>query len=88
MYEHLTVVGQRGQITLPKDIRDKEGIHPKDKVIVKIEDDKIVVEKTSKSKNKKAQMVEGYRNLAALDKAIEEDFSHASAEADGMLDDY
>ena len=88
MYEHLSIVGQRGQITLPKDIREKEGIKHKDKVIVKIEDNKIVVEKTRTQKDRKAEMIEGYRHLATLDQTTEGDFAYASAEADGMMDDY
>ena len=45
MYESITTVGERGQITLPKTIRDKEGLKKKDKVIVKLEDNKIIVKK-------------------------------------------
>ncbi len=77
MYEHLSIVGQRGQITLPKDIRDKEGIRPKDKVIVKIEDDKIVVEKTVKRKDRKTQLIEGYKQMSVLDRSTENDFARA-----------
>ena len=52
MYESVTVVGERGQITIPKTIREKEGLKKKDKVIVKIENDKIVVEKALSKKEK------------------------------------
>ncbi len=45
MYETIVVMGERGQITIPKTIREIQGLKPKDKVIVKIEDKRIVVEK-------------------------------------------
>ena len=88
MYEHVSVVGERGQITLPKAIRDKEGLKPEDKVIVKIEEDKIVVEKLVSKQEKKRQMIEGYRYFSGLDGILEENFKYSSSEADAMLDDY
>ena len=88
MYESVVVVGERGQVTIPKDIRDKEGIKPKDKVIVKIEDDKVVVEKALSKKQKEALMAEGYKKMAKADKEIEEEWKYVSKEADAMLDEY
>lgn len=88
MYESVVVVGERGQVTIPKDIRDKEGIKPKDKVIVKIEDDRVVVEKALSKKQKEELMAEGYKKMAKLDKEIEEEWKYTSKEADAMLDDY
>ncbi len=88
MYEHVTVVGERGQITIPKDIREKEGLKPKDHVIVKIENDRIVVEKKLGKKQMQLLMAEGYRRMAGLDEQVEDDFRFASGEADAMLDDY
>ncbi len=88
MYEGISSVGERGQITLPKALRAAKGIKPKDKVIVKIEDERIVVEKAISRKEKEKLMVEGYRKLAALDLAIEDEMKHVSKEADRFLDDY
>lgn len=88
MYETITVVGERGQITIPKTIRDLEGLKPRDKIIVKIEDDKIIVEKSFTKKQKEKLMVEGYKKMAKLDKEIEEEWKYASKEADAMIDDY
>jgi len=88
MYEHLSVVGQRGQITLPKDIREKEGIRPKDKVLIRLDDDRIVVEKTTKAKDQKALLIEGYKKMAHLALETEKEWAYASSEADAMLDDY
>lgn len=44
-FKGITTVTQKGQITLPKKIRDKFNISPRDNVVVKIEDNKIVVDK-------------------------------------------
>ena len=88
MYESVTVVGERGQITIPKTIREKEGLKAKDKVVVKIEGNRIVVEKSLGKKEKEELMIEGYKKMAKLDEELEEEMKHASREADEMLDDY
>ena len=81
MYESISVVGERGQITIPKAIREKEGLKKKDKVIVKIEDSRIVVEKAFGRQEKEKAMAEGYRRTAERSLAIAEDMKHASSEA-------
>ena len=88
MFETECVVGERGQITIPKLIREKEGLKKKDKVIVKIEDERIVVEKKLSKKEKEKLMIEGYKKMAKLDAEIEEEWKYVSTEADEMLDDY
>ena len=88
MYERVTTVGERGQITIPKTIRDKEGLKKKDKVIVKIEDDKIVVEKLLSKKEKEKLMKEYYIKYSKENEKIAEEWKYASKEADEMLDDY
>ncbi|MBU2100046.1 AbrB/MazE/SpoVT family DNA-binding domain-containing protein [Candidatus Micrarchaeota archaeon] len=88
MYETIATVGERGQITLPKAIRDKEGLKSKDKVIVKIENNKIVVEKKLSKKGKEKLMIEGYKKMAARDLELEKEMRYMSKEADEMLDDY
>ena len=87
MYESVTVVGERGQITIPKLIREKEGLNAKDKVIVSIVDNKIVVEKFSRE-DKEKLMIEGYKKMAKLDEEIEDEWKYVSKEADEMIDDY
>jgi len=88
VYETVTVVGERGQITIPKIIREKKGLEKKDKAIVKIEDDKIVVEKALSKKEKEKLMIEGYKRMAQIDQEIEEEMKYVSKEADEMLDEY
>ena len=88
MHESIAVIGERGQITIPKNIREKEGLKPKDKVIVKIEDNKIVVEKSLSKQEKEKLMIEGYKKMAKRDKEIAEEMKYVSREADAMMDEY
>ena len=88
MYESIAVVGERGQITIPKIIRQIEGIKPNDKLVIKIENEKIVVEKALSKKEKEKLMAQGYKEMAKLDLEIEEEWKYVSKEADEMLDDY
>lgn len=88
MYESFTVMGERGQITIPKDIRDKEGLKPKDKVIVKIEDNKIIIEKSISKKEKEKLIKEYYKKYGKFEEEVAEEWKYVSKEADAMLDDY
>ena len=88
MFESSTVVGERGQITIPKEIRDKEGIKAKDRVVVKTENNRIVVEKALGKKEKGRLMAEGYKKMAAADEKITREMKFASKEADAVLDEY
>ena len=88
MYESITVVGERGQITIPKLIREIGEIKPKDRVIVKIDNQQIVVEKASNHKEIEKLMAEGYKKMAKQDKEIEEEMKYVSKEADEMLNEY
>ncbi|MBI4045033.1 MAG: AbrB/MazE/SpoVT family DNA-binding domain-containing protein [Candidatus Diapherotrites archaeon] len=88
MYESVAVVGERGQITIPKNIRDLENIKPKDRVIVKIENDRIVVEKALGKAEKERLMVEGYKKMGKQGLELEGEMRHVSKEADAMLDEY
>jgi len=85
VYESITVVGERGQITIPKLIREKEGLNAKDRVIVSIVDNKIVVEKAS-DEDKEKLMIEGYKKMAKLMEEVEDEWKYVSVEADAMID--
>jgi len=87
MFESIAVVGERGQITIPKNIRDIKGIKAKDRVVVKIENDRVVLEKTAGKKEKEELMREYYRKNADLDRKTNEEWKWVSKEADEMLDD-
>ncbi len=88
MYESVCTVGERGQITIPKHIRKIRGIKAKDKVVMKIDGDKILVEKTLSKKEKEDLMKEFYIKYAKLNKQVAEEWKFASIEADRLLDDY
>lgn len=76
-------VGKRGQVTLPKELRDKLGIAAGDKVVVEEEEGKIVI-KTPVTRN---DLEKGYRERAEKMKEIEDEMREASEEADQMMGD-
>ncbi|HNW06005.1 MAG TPA: AbrB/MazE/SpoVT family DNA-binding domain-containing protein [archaeon] len=78
MYESYTTVGERGQITLPKIIREKANIKPKSRLIVKIENQNIVIEKPLSKKEKEKLMIDGYKKTSKLDLETAEDWKYTS----------
>ncbi|MFH1587707.1 MAG: AbrB/MazE/SpoVT family DNA-binding domain-containing protein [Candidatus Diapherotrites archaeon] len=88
MYETICVIGERGQITIPKTIREIKGMNPKEKVIVKIENDKIVVEKKLSKKEKEELMKEYYIKHAKENDGLAKEMESVSMEASRFLDDY
>ncbi|MBI4043392.1 MAG: AbrB/MazE/SpoVT family DNA-binding domain-containing protein [Candidatus Diapherotrites archaeon] len=84
----VTVMGERGQITIPKNIRDKEGLKPKDKVVVAIEDNRIILKKALSKKEKERMIKEYYTKYEWLEEKVAKEWEHVSKEADAMLDDY
>ena len=88
MYESVCTVGERGQITIPKSIREKEGLKEKDKVLVKIENERIVLEKLLSKKKKEELMIEGYKKMAKLSLEICKEWETTEKEANRFLDEY
>jgi len=76
-------VGDRGQVTLPKELREQLGIHGGDEVVVRDENDRIVIEKPVD----RATLAEGYRRRADRDRKINDAFDGGSSEADEELGD-
>lgn len=70
-------VGERGQVTLPKRIRERENIAGGDLVEVKIEDGKIVIQKPAD----RDKLKEGYEEMAERDREISEEMLEASETA-------
>ena len=70
-------VGERGQVTIPKSIREKEHIHSGDEVLITDRDGEIVIKKKDISE----ELKEGYQNLAEQSKEISEEMLTASKEA-------
>ena len=76
-------VGERGQVTLPKELREKLGIRGGDEVLVHEEDGKITIEKPLS----REELAEGYRRRAAESKALAEEMDGVSREANEYLGD-
>ena len=76
-------VGERGQVTLPKELRERFGIHGGDEVVVRDENDRIVIEKPVD----RATLAEGYRRRADRDRTLDDAFDGVSSEADEELGD-
>jgi len=74
-------VGERGQVTLPKQLREKLGISGGDEVIVHEDDGRIVVEKSVT----RDELAEGYRRRAEEMEKIAEEMEGISEEADETL---
>ncbi len=74
-------VGARGQITIPKQIREKREIQEGDEFEVIEEGSKLVLSK----KVDKEKLAEGYRRTAERDKKVAKEWSQASKEANRYL---
>lgn len=74
-------IGERGQVTIPKDLREKLDIHGGDEVIIHEEDGKITIEKPVS----RDELAEGYRQYAEASEALAEEMAGVSREADQYL---
>ncbi len=73
----IRIVGERGQVTIPKKIRMREHIHSGDKVKIIDRDGDIVIKKVDLSE----ELKEGYVKMAETSKKISEEMLTASKEA-------
>ncbi|MHA1589721.1 MAG: AbrB/MazE/SpoVT family DNA-binding domain-containing protein [Candidatus Njordarchaeales archaeon] len=64
----IVTVSRKYQVTIPKDIREKLGIKVGDKVIVRLEDKRIIIEPIVKEKDKPLK-----RLLSLIDKPLDID---------------
>lgn len=60
------IVGERGQITIPKDLRERFGIRGGDEVVVRSEDDKIVIAQRTVDD----RLEEGYEEWSGRDRSV------------------
>ncbi|MCU4744700.1 AbrB/MazE/SpoVT family DNA-binding domain-containing protein [Halobacteria archaeon AArc-m2/3/4] len=74
-------VGERGQVTLPKHLREALDIDGGDEVTIREEDGKIVIERPVSRK----VLAEGYRRRAEQYGAITEEMGDTSREANAYL---
>ncbi|MDY7082045.1 MAG: AbrB/MazE/SpoVT family DNA-binding domain-containing protein [Halobacteria archaeon] len=74
-------VGERGQVTIPKEMREKLGISGGDEIVVHEEDGKIIL-KTPVSRD---ELAEGYRRRTEELKELDHEMAETSKEADEVL---
>jgi AbrB family looped-hinge helix DNA binding protein len=88
MYNGYTLVGQRGQITIPKVIRKKLNIKEKDKLLVTIKLDNMIVKKVVSENKIKKLMAKGYKEMTKIDQETVDDFKYVDSEANDFIGDY
>ncbi|KDE56768.1 AbrB family transcriptional regulator [Halostagnicola sp. A56] len=76
-------VGERGQVTLPKDLRESFGIDGGDEVEIREESGKIVIEKPVS----RDELAEGYRRRAEQARELTNEMEGTSHEANAYLGD-
>jgi AbrB family looped-hinge helix DNA binding protein len=76
-------VGERGQVTLPKELREKLNIHGGDEVLVHEEEGKITIEKPTS----REELAEGYRRYGTEAEALADKMATGSRKADEYLGD-
>jgi AbrB family looped-hinge helix DNA binding protein len=81
MSEHRRKVGDRGQVTIPKELRDSRGIKGGDEVkFVEVNDEILIKPPTDDER-----LAEGYRKRAERSRRIAEEMDEASSEATDRL---
>ena len=83
MSEHKRKVGDRGQVTIPKELRDRRGIEGGDEVEFVEVDGEIIL----KPPTDEERLAEGYRKRAERSRELAEEMEEASAEATRHLGD-
>ncbi|PHQ38367.1 AbrB family transcriptional regulator [Halorubrum persicum] len=83
MPEYKRKVGDRGQVTIPKELRDRRGIEGGDEVeFVEVNDELRIKPPTDEER-----LAEGYRKRAERSRELTEEMEEASSEATGHLGD-
>ena len=76
-------VGERGQVTIPKDLREQFGITGGDEVVFSEEDGKLVIERPVSE----AELAEGYRKRAQRSRDLAAELRGVSKEANETIGD-
>jgi AbrB family looped-hinge helix DNA binding protein len=76
-------VGQRGQVTIPKELRERFGITGGDEVVIREEAGKLVIERQVT----REELAEGYRKRANRTRELADELAGISTEADEHLGD-
>lgn len=83
MPEYKRKVGDRGQVTIPKELRNRRGIEGGDEVeFVEVNDEIIIKPPTDEER-----LAEGYRKRADRSRELAEEMEEASSEATDHLGD-
>jgi AbrB family looped-hinge helix DNA binding protein len=83
MSEHRRKVGDRGQVTIPKEIRDRRGIEGGDEIeFVEVNDEILIKPPTDTER-----LAEGYRKRAERSRELAEEMEETSSEATERLGD-
>ena len=83
MSQNTRRVGDRGQVTIPKWIREQEDIHGGDEVVVEREDGKIVIRKPNGVN--RDELAQAYKDNAKQAREVNEEWEGASREANDYL---
>jgi AbrB family looped-hinge helix DNA binding protein len=76
-------VGTRGQVTIPKELRDRFGLKGGDDVVIYEEAGKLVIERPVT----REELAEGYRQRARRDQEVADELEGVSAEATEHMGD-
>ena len=76
-------IGERGQVTIPKELRERFGIEGGDEVVIREEAGKIVIGRAVT----REEVAEGYRRRAARDGDLADELAGVSSEANDRLGD-
>lgn len=83
MAEYKRKVGERGQVTIPKELRERRGIEGGDVVVFVEVNDEIRI----KPPTDEDRLAEGYRQRAERSRQLAEEMEAASSEATQRLGD-
>jgi AbrB family looped-hinge helix DNA binding protein len=81
MHEHKRTVGERGQVTIPKELRDRRGIEGGDEVVFVEANDEIIIQPPTD----KERLAEGYKKHADRSRQLANELEDASSEATDRL---
>ncbi|WP_267161090.1 AbrB/MazE/SpoVT family DNA-binding domain-containing protein [Halovenus salina] len=76
-------IGKRGQVTIPKELRERFGIEGGDDVLIHEEEGKLVIEQPMT----REEVAEGYRQRAQRSRELADELAGVSTEANEQVGD-